>query len=179
MKVFRMVVLTAMSVMPLTLTAPSSAQAARTAQASLPGSWVVAATPDPIFLCNGPQIAPAPAPFTELATYDEAGGLIETNTILNANSATLPPGNLPFNASDGFGAWEQEKSGQFKAKFRKLVFDVAGVYVAKADVRESLALDASRPSKFSGTFTIKFIFLDGSPAVCSSGKLVANKIPVD
>jgi len=176
MRNFLIVVFT---VMLLTSTTPSFAREGRGGQAGLPGSWAVTATPNPISLCNGPEIAPAPAPFTELATYDEAGGLIETNTILNANSATLPPGNLPFNASDGHGAWQKEESGQFKAQFRKLVFNVTGVYVANANVRESLSLDGSHPNKFSGTFAIKFIFLDGSPAVCSSGRLVATKIHAD
>ena len=34
--------------------------------------------------------------------------------------------------------------------FRKLVFDSSGVYVANADISETLALDPSNANKFSG-----------------------------
>jgi hypothetical protein len=67
-------------------------------------------TPNPISLCNGAEIAPAPALLTELATYDARGGLIEPNTILNANSATLPPGNFPFNAERW--TWSMAEGGK-------------------------------------------------------------------
>ena len=94
----------------------------------LQGSWVVAATPSSGFInCTGSPL-PAPPPFAELATYATEGTVTETNTILDANSSGLSAA-LPFNASDGHGAWESEGS-EYKARFRKLVFDVGGNYVA-------------------------------------------------
>jgi hypothetical protein len=112
-----------------------------------------------------------------LASYSSGGTLIETNTILNANSATLVPG-LPFNASDGHGQWERENSN-FVAKFRKLVFDTSGQW-ANADLSESVTVSASDTDTFSGTFTIQFTFLTGNvPPVSSSGSLTAQRIHPD
>lgn len=144
---------------------------------SLGGSWVVTVTPNPIFLCGGPQVAPAPLPFTELATYAAGGTLTETNTQLNANSATLSP-SFPFSGSDGHGVWERG-GGQFEATFRKLVFDPSGVYVANADISEKLTLQGSDHNRFSGSFTIMFSFVNNNPPLCSSGELEAKRIVVD
>lgn len=177
MKVFRIVLLVTMAILPMAFLTWTPGSRAQDDPAGLRGSWVVTATPGAAFLCGGPQIAPPGPPFTELATYAAGGTLTETNTILNANSATLIPG-LPFNGSDGHGAWEREDT-QFKAMFRKLVFDTSGTYVANADISEKLALDPLDENKFSGSFTIKFSFLNGNPAVCSSGSLVAQRIQAD
>ena len=114
---------TALLLMALMRVSVSRADDEEARRGRLPGSWVVAVTPDPIFLCNGPQIAPAPPAFTELATFDPGGGFTETNTILNANSAALLPG-LPFNGSDGHGTWAP-RGEYFRVTFKKLVFDTA------------------------------------------------------
>ena len=177
MKVLRIVMLVTVAILPMAILWWTPGSRAQDDPAGLRGSWVVSATPGAAFLCGGPQIAPPGPPFTELATYAAGGTLSETNTILNANSATLIPG-LPFNGSDGHGAWEREDT-QFKAMFRKLVFDTSGTYVANADISEKLALDPLDENKFSGSFTIKFSFLNGNPAVCSSGSVVAQRIHAD
>jgi len=46
----------------------------------LKGSWKVTVSPNPLSLCNGPQIGPAPLPFLELASYAGGGVMTETNT---------------------------------------------------------------------------------------------------
>jgi hypothetical protein len=176
MKVFRIVLLITLALLPMTLLTwtPRSRAEDDDRSEGLRGSWVVTATPGPAFLCGGPQIAPPAPPFTELAAYAAGGTLTETNTILNANSATLVPG-LPFNASDGYGRWERDGS-KFEATFRKLVFDTNGSYVGNADVRENIPTHEEDANKFSGQFTIQFSFLNGNPPVCSSGTLAAQRI---
>ena len=101
----------------------------------LRGSWRVTVTPRPISLCNGPVIAPAPAPFLELASYAGGGVMTETNTQLNFISAAVS--GLPLNGSDGHGAWKGLDDG-FAAKFTKLLFDPAGHYIGEADLAEDL-----------------------------------------
>ena len=140
----------------------------------LEGSWNVVVTPNALFLCNGPQIGPPLAPFNELASYAAGGVLIETNTQLNANSASLAPG-FPFNASDGHGSWKGSNP-YFASRFRKYLFDPKGNYVANADLAEKISLDGE--NSFTGTFTIQLTFRNNSPAVCSSGNLTARRIKV-
>src|SRR5579864_5265013 len=167
MKLVQIITLLAVAVFGsalLSWTPSSSAQDDQTA-ASLQGSWIVNATPAPISLCGQFQIAPAPPAFTELATYAAGGTLTETNTIVNANSAGLLPG-LPFNGSDGHGAWERDETG-YKAAFRKLVFDANGTYAGNADIKEKITVSISDPNKLSANFTVKFSFLNGAPSVCS------------
>ena len=142
----------------------------------LEGSWNVVVTPNALFLCNGRQIGPPLPPFNELASYAAGGVLIETNTQLNANSASLAPG-FPFNASDGHGSWKGSDHS-FASKFRKYIYDVSGHYVANADLAEKILLGDNDEDSFTGTFTIRFSFLNGSPAVCSSGRLTARRINV-
>jgi hypothetical protein len=179
MKDFRVALLVTLALLPVAVLAwtPGSRADDDDSRGGLRGSWVIVATPGPAFLCGGPQIAPPAPPFTELASYAVGGTLTETNTILNANSATLVPG-LPFNASDGHGQWEREGS-KFVAKFRKLVFDTSGDYVANADVSENIAISEPDSKKFSGQFTIQFSFLNGNTPVCSSGSLAAERIHAD
>jgi hypothetical protein len=145
--------------------------------ANLQGSWVANATPNPLFLCGGPEIAPAGPPFTELISYAAGGTLTETNTIVYFNSAGVVPG-LPFDGSDGHGAWEREATG-YQATFRKLLFDGKGVYVANADIKEKITVSSSDRNKLSADFTVKFNFLNGAPSVCSSGTLVAKRMAAD
>lgn len=142
----------------------------------LEGSWNVVVTPNALFLCNGPQIGPPLAPFNELASYAAGGVLIETNTQLNANSASLAPG-FPFNASDGHGSWKASDS-YFASKFRKFLFDTNGNYVANTDLAEKIFLADNDENSFTGTFTIRLSFLNGSSALCSSGNLTARRIKV-
>jgi hypothetical protein len=182
MKVFRIALLVTLALLPITsLTwTPGSRAADEDRREGLRGSWVVAVTPGPAFLCDGPggpQIAPPGPPFTELATYAAGGTLTETNTILNANSSTLVPG-LPFNASDGQGQWERDGS-KFEATFRKLVFDTNGNYIGNADIAENIPVHEPDANKFLGQFTIQFSFLNGNPPVCSSGSLAAQRIHAD
>jgi hypothetical protein len=179
MKTFRIVLSVTLALLPAALLTwtPGSRAEDEDSRGDLRGSWVVEATPGPAFLCGGPLIAPPAPPFTELASYAAGGTLTETNTILNANSATLVPG-LPFNASDGHGQWERDGS-KFAAKFRKLVFDPSGGYVAHADVSENIMVSGSDANTFSGQFTIQFSFLSGNPPVCSSGTLAAKRLHAD
>lgn len=142
----------------------------------LEGSWNVVVTPNALFLCNGPQIGPRLAPFNELASYAGGGVMIETNTQLNANSASLAPG-FPFNASDGHGSWKGSDLN-FASEFRKYLFDGKGRYVANADLAEKISLEDNDENSFTGIFTIRLTFLNGSPAVCSSGSLKARRIKV-
>jgi len=176
MKIDRIVAvaMSALLLMFLTWRPQLQAQSAQANAPSLQGSWDVSVTPNAIFLCGGPQVAPPPPPFTELATYDAGGGLTETNTILNANSATLIPG-LPFNASDGHGAWKKT-GATFRATFRKLVFDTSGNYIANGDLQETIVIEPSNSASLSGSFNITLSFLNGAPAVCSSGSFEAVRI---
>jgi hypothetical protein len=178
MKLFRialLVVVVGVPVAVLTWTPRSHAQDSDGSR-GLVGTWNVTVRPGEVFICGNPNsIASAPT-FTELATYADGGTLIETNTLLNFNSFGLIK-SLPFNASDGHGAWEREGE-QFKASFRKLVFDPTGVYVANADVHETIAIDGPDPHKFSGSFTIQFGFLNG-PNICSGGTLSAERMHAD
>lgn len=176
MKIFRIAISVVLVLLPVALLIwlPGSRAEDEDFRRDLRGTWIVTAKPGPVSLCGGPQIAPAGSPFTELASYAAGGTLTETNTILNANSATLVPG-LPFNASDGQGTWEREGS-KSEAKFRKLVFDTSGNYVANADISENIVVSASNADEFAGQFAIKFSFLNGGPAVCSSGSLDAERM---
>src|ERR1700730_7243668 len=124
----------------------------------LEGSWNVVGTTKELFLCNGPQIGPPLAPFNELASYAAGGVLIETNTQLNANSASLAPG-FPFNASDGHGSWKRSDLN-FASEFRKYLFDGKGHYVANADLAEKISLEDNDENSFKGTFTIRLTFLN-------------------
>jgi hypothetical protein len=142
----------------------------------LEGSWNVLVTPNALFLCNGRQIGPPLAPFHELASYAAGGVMVETNTQLNANSASLAPG-FPFNASDGHGSWKGSDP-YFVSKFRKYLYDANGHYVANADLAEKISLEDNDANSFTGTFTIRLSFLNSSPAVCSSGNLKARRIRV-
>src|ERR1700730_871511 len=179
MKVFRIALLVTLALLAMTFLTwtPGSRAEDEDRREGLRGSWVVTATPGPAFLCGGPQIAPPAPPFTELATYAAGGTLTETNTILNANSATLVPG-LPFNASDGQGQWERDGS-KFEAKFRKLVFDTNGNYIGNADIAENIPVHEPGANKFSGQCAIQFSFLHGNQPVCSSGSLAAQRIHAD
>ena len=145
----------------------------------LKGTWAVVVTPNAISICNGPEIAPAPAPFHELATYAGGGVLIETNTQLNFISASLSPG-FPFNASDGHGTWKRnddDSGAKFSAKFRKFLYDATGHFIGNVDIVERISLDRDADT-FSGKFTIQFTFLDNSPSLCSSGTLAAERMTV-
>jgi hypothetical protein len=113
----------------------------------------------------------------ELISYAAGGTLTETNTIVYFNSAGVVPG-LPFDGSDGHGAWERESTG-YRATFRKLLFDAKGVYVANADIKEKITVSSSDRHKLAADFTVKFNFLNGAPSVCSSGTLVATRIAAD
>jgi len=147
------------------------------ADRGLKGTWAVVVTPNAISICNGPEIAPAPPPFDELASYAGGGVLIETNTQLNFISASLSPG-FPFNASDGHGAWKRdEDEDDFAAKFTKFLYAATGHHIGNVDIIERISLDRDADS-FTGKFTIQFTFLNGSPALCSSGTLRANRMTV-
>lgn len=135
----------------------------------LRGSWRVTVTPKPISLCNGPVIAPPPAPFLELASYAGGGVMTETNTQLNFISAAVSPG-LPLNGSDGHGTWKAADDG-FEVKFTKLLFDSTGHYTGEADLAEELDVSGDT---FTGTFTIQINFLNNSPSLCSGGTLSAR-----
>lgn len=148
----------------------------RDANHDLKGSWSVVVTANAVSICNGPEIAPPPPPFTELASYADGGVVTETNTQLNFNSAPLSPG-LPFNASDGHGAWKRS-GNHFAANFIKLLYDTSGNYVANTDIAERIWVDDQDEDSFTGTFTIRFSFLDNSPSICSSGRLAAQRIAV-
>lgn len=139
----------------------------------LVGTWVVNVTANPISICNGPQIAPGPPPFVELATYAAGGTLTETNTEVNFNSTGSA---LHVNGSDGHGAWKAEGEG-FKTTFRKLLFDASGNYVANADLHEELTV--AQPNGLSGSFTIVVTFQNGSPSLCSSGTVLGQRTTVD
>jgi hypothetical protein len=69
MKVFRIVLLVTVAVLPMALLSWTPRSRAQDDPAGLQGSWVVNVTPRAAFLCGGPQIAPLGPPFTELATY--------------------------------------------------------------------------------------------------------------
>ncbi len=140
----------------------------------LRGSWRVTVTPKPISLCNGPVIAPAPAPFLELASYAGGGVMTETNTQLNFISAAASPG-LPLNGSDGHGTWKSADDA-FVVKFSKLLFDPAGHYTGEADLAEELDVAGDT---FTGTFTIQIRFLNNSPSLCSGGTVSAQRITVE
>ena len=139
----------------------------------LVGTWVVNVTANPIFLCNGPQIAPGPPPFVELATYAAGGTFTETNSELNFNSSGSA---LHLIGSDGLGASEPERA-HFKATFRKLLFALTGDYVANADLHEQVTIDP--PNRLSGAFTLTVTFLNGSPSICSSGMLSGERMKAD
>jgi hypothetical protein len=149
-----------------------SASSFATPPGNLQGSWRVTVRPTlPITVCNGPVIAPAPAPFLELANYGAGGVMSETNAQLNFTSAGVSPG-FPFNASDGYGAWKVD-NGHTTVKFTKLLFDVTGHDAGEADLMEDL--DVSGDS-LSGAFTIKFNFLNNSPSLCSGGTVTAPRV---
>lgn len=128
------------------------------------GSWNVTVTPTAVSVCGGPSMPISP-PFTELAAYSAGGAFQENNTQLNWNLEPLFPGVL-VNASDGFGTWKR-RGPQIRLKFRKLVFDSTGHYIANADLSETVQQPENR--KFSGKFTIQFSFFDGSPSICGWG----------
>src|SRR5712692_11655978 len=174
MKVFRIVLSFTVAILPVAFLTWTPGSRAQDDPEGLRGSWVVTATPGAAFLCGGPQIAPPGPPFTELATYAAGGTLTETNTILNANSATLVPG-LPFDASDGHGAWKKT-GATFRETFRKLVFDTSGNYIANGDLQETIVIEPSNSASLSGSFNITLSFLNGAPAVCSSGSFEAVRI---
>lgn len=134
------------------------------------GTWVVNITPNPVSICNGPQIAPAPPPFVELATYAAGGTFTETNSELNFNSAGSV---LRVNGSDGHGAWRSQ-DGHFKTTFRKLLFDSSGAYVGNADLHEQAMIDKS--TGLSGAFTITVTFFNGGPPLCSSGTISGQRM---
>lgn len=140
----------------------------------LKGSWRVTVSPIPISVCNGPEIAPALAPFLELASYAAGGVMTETNTQLNFTSAGVSA-LFPFNASDGHGTWKPD-GGDFAVKFTKLLFDAAGHFAGEADLAEDLDV---RGDSFTGAFTIKFNFLNNSPSLCSGGTLTATRITAE
>ena len=137
----------------------------------LKGSWKVTVSPNPLSLCNGPQIGPAPLPFLELASYAGGGVMTETNTQVNFISASLSP-DFPFNGSDGHGTWKRDGPG-FSVKFIKLLYDATGNFVGEADIIEEVEV---RGDRFTGAFTIELDFLNNSPSVCSSGALSAHRI---
>ena len=64
--------------------------------------------------------APGLPPFQELLTFHKGGTVSETNTGVHANSANPL---LPFNGSDGYGAWHKTDDGTVAFKFVKLVFE--------------------------------------------------------
>lgn len=139
----------------------------------LTGTWVVNVTAGPISICNGPQIAPGPPPFIELATYAAGGTFTETNSELNFNSAGSA---LHLNGSDGHGVWQPAEE-HFVSTFRKLLFDAAGNYVANADLHERLMI--TRATGLSGAFTITVTFLNGSPSLCSGGTISGQRMTVN
>ena len=150
----------------------NSAPSFATPPGNLQGSWRVTVRPTlPISVCNGPVIAPAPAPFLELANYGAGGVMNETNAQLNLVSAGVSPG-FPFNASDGYGAWKAD-DGHIAVKFSKLLFDVTGNYAGEADLIEDLNVSGDT---LSGAFTIKFNFLNNSPSLCSGGTVTATRV---
>lgn len=138
---------------------------------SLLGSWMVTATSATFSVCNGPSI-PAPPPFTELVTYTAGGGFLETNSHLNWNLGPLSS-TLVANASDGFGTWKGTEGG-VKLKFRKMLFDAKGTYIANVDISEVVA--SERDDRFSGTFALSFNFLDGSAPLCATGNVIGVAI---
>ena len=157
----------------MTLLIPARAQNGDDESTRLVGTWVTNITANPITICNGPQIAPAPPPFVQLATYAAGGTFTETNTELNSHSSGSP---LGLNGSDGHGAWKTEE-GNFKTTFRKLLFAPAGEYVGNADIHEQLAVEP--PNTLSGTFTFTTTFLNGSPSLCTSGTFSGQRITAD
>lgn len=149
---------------------PARAQNGDDESRRLVGTWVTNITANAITICNGPQIAPAPPPFVQLATYAAGETFTETNAELNSHSSGSA---LGVNGSDGHGAWTTEE-GNFKTTFRKLLFAPAGEYVGNADIHEQVA--AEQPNMLSGTFTITITFLNGSPSLCSSGTFSGQRI---
>jgi len=97
-------------------------------------------TANPVSICNGPQVAPAPPPFVELATYAAGGTFTETNSEFNFNSVESV---LRVQGSDGHGAWQSEE-GNFKTSFRKLLFDSTGAYIGNADLHDQLTVPHQR-----------------------------------
>lgn len=153
--------------LPLYLLAFTSAvwaQDAKQDDAGLLGSWQMQVTPTSASSCGGVAV-PAPPPFAELVTFNAGGGFQETNSQLNWHVGPLFPG-LFASASDGFGTWAKRQS-QTYVKFRKLLFDSSGTYIANVDVR--INLDKAQHDRIAGKFTIQFNFLDGSPSVCGAG----------
>lgn len=139
---------------------------------SLPGSWTVTVTSTAFSVCNGPAL-PVPPPFLELVTYNAGGGFLETNSHLNWNLAALSP-TLIVDASDGFGTWKN-KDGHTHLKFRKMLFDPKGLYIANVDVIETI--DRPADDGFSGKFALAFNFFDGSPSLCASGDV--DGVPIN
>jgi hypothetical protein len=136
----------------------------------LVGTWVVNVTANPVSICGGPQIAPAPPPFVELATYAAGGTFTETNSELNFNSVGSV---LRVNGSDGHGAWQSE-DGKFKTSFRKLLFDSTGAYIGNADLHEQVTV--AKSTGLSGAFTITVTFFNAGPPLCSSGTLSGQRM---
>lgn len=59
-------------------------------------------------------------PFQEILVFHDGGTVSETNATLHANSAN--PG-FPFNASPGYGSWENAGDRRAAFEFTKLLFD--------------------------------------------------------
>jgi len=157
-------------------TSPARAQDARAQDEkdklkSLLGAWSLTVTPAATSVCGGAAL-PSPPPFTELVTFSGGGSFQETNTQLNWNVKPLFPG-LVGSASDGFGTWKRRGS-QTQVRFRKLVFDATGLYLANATI--DVTLEQPERERLSGKFTIKFTFLNGSPSICAAGNVAGVPI---
>jgi len=65
-------------------------------------------------------------PFTELISFLPGGVVLESNSQLHPNSANP---FLPFNSSDGYGAWERRRHCLIEFKLLKHVFDPSHQFV--------------------------------------------------